>query len=138
MFWPVVCLCRTTGTSFIDKISTIHYTPSVKLSMSVPAFRNSRSRVRRRRSHHSLKKQTVAVCPKCETPILPHRACKSCGYYNGRQLTSGMEAVKATLDKEVKKAAPKKEKAEKPAEEKKAVKKTAKKAPKKTAEKKAE
>ncbi|PIX62558.1 50S ribosomal protein L32 [Candidatus Uhrbacteria bacterium CG_4_9_14_0_2_um_filter_41_50] len=67
--------------------------------MSVPAFRNSRSRVRRRRSHHALTKTAVAECPKCSDPILPHHACKSCGSYRGRQVKGGMEAVEKTLAK---------------------------------------
>ena len=26
-------------------------------------------------------------CPKCQEPILPHRACPSCGTYKGAQVT---------------------------------------------------
>ena len=26
------------------------------------------------------------VCPKCGEPVMPHRACKACGTYNGRQV----------------------------------------------------
>ncbi|MCH8049176.1 50S ribosomal protein L32 [Patescibacteria group bacterium] len=67
--------------------------------MSVPAFRNSRSRVRRRRSHHALKAKDTSACPKCEAPILPHRACLACGYYNGRQVIGVQEAVEKKLQK---------------------------------------
>ena len=28
----------------------------------------------------------VVACPKCGEPRLPHRACKACGYYNGREV----------------------------------------------------
>lgn len=73
--------------------------------MSVPAFRNSRSRVRRRRSHHALKKTDVAVCPNCKAPALPHITCKVCGQYKGRQVVGGMEKVEKTLEKKTAKAA---------------------------------
>jgi len=69
--------------------------------MSVPSFRNSRSKVRRRRSHHALSKTQVNVCAKCRAAILPHHACKACGNYNNRQVAKTVEAV---LDKKVGKA----------------------------------
>lgn len=28
----------------------------------------------------------VVACPKCGEFCLPHRACKACGFYNGRQV----------------------------------------------------
>lgn len=81
--------------------------------MSVPAFRNSKSRVRRRRAHHALKRAGVAACPKCQAPTLPHRACTSCGYYNGRQVLGSAPAPEAKPKKkaEAKKEAPAKEEA---------------------------
>jgi large subunit ribosomal protein L32 len=41
--------------------------------------------VNQRRSHFALKKMTLAVCPQCKHTILPHTACKNCGYYKGRE-----------------------------------------------------
>lgn len=79
--------------------------------MSVPAFRNSKSRVRRRRAHHALKAKGTATCPKCQSPVLPHRACSSCGYYNGRQVTAAKAAPVAAPAAPEKKAQ-KKEKAQ--------------------------
>ena len=87
--------------------------------MPLPSFRNSRSRVRRRRSHHALKQTGSVDCANCGTPILPHRACKSCGFYKGRNVKGASlekaekviaKAVKTTegAEKEVKKAASKK------------------------------
>lgn len=81
--------------------------------MPLPAFRNSRSKVRRRRSHHALKPVTINVCKACGADILPHRACKACGAYNGRKVKGGMEAVEKTLAKETKAKAKKAVKAEK-------------------------
>lgn len=77
--------------------------------MSVPSFRNSRSKVRRRRLHHTLKPVQVAKCAKCGATIQPHHACAACGNYNDRQV---VETVEQVLDK----VAPKKE--EKPVEKK--------------------
>lgn len=77
--------------------------------MSVPAFRNSRSRVRRRRSHHALKKIQVDTCAKCDAAIQPHRACQSCGHYNGRQVIS----MEQEIDKVLKEKKPKAKKSEK-------------------------
>lgn len=71
--------------------------------MPLPSFRSSRSKVRRRRSHHALKPQTVAVCPKCEAILLPHRACKKCGAYGDRSIAKvGMAEVKKAIAKTTK------------------------------------
>jgi len=78
--------------------------------MSVPAFKNSKAKVRRRRSHHALKKVDISVCPNCKAPALPHIVCKGCGQYKGRQVIGGMDAVEKTLEKKVVKKAVKEEK----------------------------
>jgi len=72
--------------------------------MPLPSFRNSRSKVRRRRSHHALKAVTTTACPKCETILLPHRACKKCGWYKDRSVKKGLDEVKKAIKKTVKKA----------------------------------
>lgn len=94
--------------------------------MSVPAFKNAKAKVRRRRSHHALKKVQSSTCVKCSAPIISHRACAACGYYNGRQAVKAKESLvqKAETNKEEKKTVKKGEKAE--------AKKTAKKQTKKT------
>ncbi len=76
--------------------------------MPLPSFRSSRSKVRRRRSHHALKPQQVAVCAKCEAILLQHRACKNCGAYGDRTVAKqGAAAVKKAVAKAVKAKAPK-------------------------------
>lgn len=71
--------------------------------MPLPSFRSSRSKVRRRRSHHALKPQTVAICAKCEAILLPHRACKKCGAYGDRSVAKvGMAEVKKAIAKTTK------------------------------------
>ncbi|MBI3186183.1 MAG: 50S ribosomal protein L32 [Myxococcales bacterium] len=56
--------------------------------MGVPKKRKSKMRRNRRRAANSNLREAVQVteCPKCREPILPHRACKSCGYYGGREV----------------------------------------------------
>lgn len=52
--------------------------------MAVPKRRKSRARVRTRQQQWRAAKITSTECPQCAATILPHRACDSCGYYNGR------------------------------------------------------
>jgi large subunit ribosomal protein L32 len=90
--------------------------------MPLPSFRNSRSKVRRRRSHHALKPISVATCPKCEAILLPHRACKKCGAYADRTVAKGMDEVKKVIKKTaakkaVAKKAPAKKTSSKPGHE---------------------
>jgi len=42
---------------------------------------HSKSKVGRRRSQLALSKPSLAVCPQCKGPTLPHRACPQCGVY---------------------------------------------------------
>lgn len=46
-------------------------------------MRRNRSQTAKRRSHHALEGAHLSVC-ECGAPKLPHRACPSCGKYNGR------------------------------------------------------
>ena len=85
--------------------------------MPLPSFRNSRSKVRRRRSHHALKAVSVATCPKCEAILLPHRACKQCGAYGDRSVAKGMAEVKKAIKKTVAKKAVAKKTSTKPGHE---------------------
>ncbi len=52
--------------------------------MGLPGHRRTSSHKRRRASHFALAKSVSGVCDKCKQPILPHRACKTCGFYKGR------------------------------------------------------
>jgi large subunit ribosomal protein L32 len=77
--------------------------------MSVPSFRNSKSKVRRRRSHHGVTAQTIATCKKCEAPIRQHTACASCGTYGDRNVGGSKQAVEKVIEKKVVKKTAKKE-----------------------------
>lgn len=55
--------------------------------MAVPKRRTSKSRRdKRRASSYRLNKATIAECPQCHEPKLPHRVCRSCGYYNNKSV----------------------------------------------------
>ncbi len=54
--------------------------------MAVPKKKMSRSRTRQRKSQWKAQRPTMATCPRCKSPKLPHRVCKECGTYNGREV----------------------------------------------------
>lgn len=56
--------------------------------MAVPKRRMSRSRQGSRRAHHHLTPIQIQYCTKCEQPVLPHKVCASCGYYQGREIVA--------------------------------------------------
>lgn len=57
--------------------------------MAVPKCKVSKARRDRRRgSNWKLSAPGVVACPKCGAMVLPHRACKECGSYNGRQVVA--------------------------------------------------
>lgn len=55
--------------------------------MAVPKRKTSKARRDKRRSAHwKLDTPNIVECPKCGAYRLPHRACKACGTYNGREV----------------------------------------------------
>jgi large subunit ribosomal protein L32 len=55
--------------------------------MAVPKSKVSKARRDTRRSHHwKLATPGLSKCQKCGELRLPHRACKACGTYNGREV----------------------------------------------------
>ena len=55
--------------------------------MAVPKGKVSRQRRDKRRSSTwKLAVPNLVKCPNCGAFVLPHRACKACGKYNGRQV----------------------------------------------------
>ncbi len=67
--------------------------------MPSPKQRHTKSRRNRRRSHLAIKKRKLSFCKKCGEPILAHRICSFCGFYNGREVID----VFARLEKKEKK-----------------------------------
>ncbi len=55
--------------------------------MAVPKRKVSKARRDKRRSSHwKLSAPSIVACPNCGAYHLPHRACKVCGKYNGREV----------------------------------------------------
>lgn len=54
--------------------------------MAVPKKKMSRSRTRRRKAQWKVSSPTLGKCAKCGAMHVPHRMCKECGSYNGREL----------------------------------------------------
>jgi len=62
--------------------------------MAVPKRKVSKQRRDLRRSSHwKLDAPVIVACSKCGAYHVPHRVCKSCGFYNGREVIK-MEAAK--------------------------------------------
>lgn len=47
--------------------------------------------------HLFIKVPALALCPKCGKPILPHHACKACGFYKGEEV---LDVLKKLTKKE--------------------------------------
>ena len=62
-------------------------------------MRHTKSQRNRTRSHHALKAGNFGACSHCAQPIISHRICQNCGYYDGRQVID----VLAALDKKQRK-----------------------------------
>jgi large subunit ribosomal protein L32 len=69
--------------------------------MGLPGHRRTSSHKRRRASHFALKRMQIFTCPRCKKPVLPHMACRFCGFYAGRQV---LPAAQAEAGKALKKA----------------------------------
>lgn len=52
--------------------------------MAVPKRKTSKSRRDKRRTHWKTAAPGLSICPQCNEPKLPHRACPNCGTYKGR------------------------------------------------------
>ena len=52
--------------------------------MALPKGKISKSRRDKRRANWKLALPGLVLCPKCHEPKLPHRVCRSCGYYKDR------------------------------------------------------
>ncbi len=55
--------------------------------MAVPKRKTSKSKTASRKAQNMKKPiSRASSCSQCGAPALPHHACTSCGYYNGRQV----------------------------------------------------
>jgi large subunit ribosomal protein L32 len=56
--------------------------------MPVPKRKRSRARRDSRFANKGLKVKSFAGCAQCSEPILPHQACKNCGFYKGKKVVA--------------------------------------------------
>ncbi|MBR3249619.1 MAG: 50S ribosomal protein L32 [Clostridia bacterium] len=63
--------------------------------MAQPKRRWSKARTHKRRSTWKLEEATLGTCPRCHEPIMPHRVCSNCGYYNGKEIVAKKENEEA-------------------------------------------
>ena len=54
--------------------------------MGVPRAHSTRGQKDRRRSHLALDKLGLPLCSHCRKPKMPHRVCKSCGFYDNKEV----------------------------------------------------
>jgi len=66
--------------------------------MANPKWKTSKSKTRKRRSHHALRAQGLSNCKNCGEIHLPHTACPSCGHYDGRQVIEPKASSVASAD----------------------------------------
>ena len=63
--------------------------------MAVPKGKVSKARRDKRRSSHwKLKTPGIIACPNCGAYHLPHRVCRACGQYKGREVLTVSEGKK--------------------------------------------
>ncbi len=54
--------------------------------MAQPKRRISKSKKQMRIRSHTRAYPEPSLCQECGSPVLPHRVCRSCGNYKGRQV----------------------------------------------------
>ena len=63
--------------------------------MAQPKRRWSKARTHKKRATWKKEKPTLSTCPRCHEPIMPHRVCKNCGYYDGNEIVAKKETENA-------------------------------------------
>jgi len=53
--------------------------------MAVPKRRVSKTRKRLRRTHYKISDVNLTKCKQCGALIKPHRVCRECGTYKGKE-----------------------------------------------------
>jgi large subunit ribosomal protein L32 len=65
--------------------------------------KHTKAKCARGRSHMALKDASIAKCPKCGTPCYPHRVCKNCGFYKGKEFINVLAKLSKREQKKKKK-----------------------------------
>lgn len=63
--------------------------------MAQPKRRWSKARTHSKRSTWKKGRPNFSTCPNCQEPIMPHKVCSNCGYYNGKQVVEKKEKEEA-------------------------------------------
>ena len=53
---------------------------------AVPKKKRSKGRQGKNSAHFHITAPSLSECPQCHSAKLPHRVCRNCGYYNGREV----------------------------------------------------
>ena len=59
---------------------------------AVPFRKVSKTSGRMRRTHYKISENATTKCPKCGEIVRPHRVCKACGTYKGKEVITKKEA----------------------------------------------
>lgn len=70
--------------------------------MPVPKRKRSRTRRDKRFANKGMKVQAITQCNNCQSPLVPHIVCSTCGYYKG------VKVIVSKLDRAIKRAQAKK------------------------------
>lgn len=54
--------------------------------MAVPFRKTSKAAKNKRRSHLKIGDVSLVSCANCGVMIKPHRVCKECGFYKGKEV----------------------------------------------------
>ena len=60
--------------------------------MAQPKRRWSKQRTHTKRSTWKLEAPNITTCKHCGEPVLPHRLCENCGYYDGKEIIAKKDA----------------------------------------------
>ena len=53
-----------------------------------PKNKSSKARRDKRRANWKMSVPCLAKCPTCGELVMPHRVCKNCGYYDGKEVVA--------------------------------------------------
>ena len=59
--------------------------------MAVPKGKVSKARRNKRRANWKLSVPNMVKCPQCGEFKMPHKVCKFCGYYKGKEVIKKVE-----------------------------------------------
>ncbi len=54
--------------------------------MALPKRKTSKARKRSRAANWKITAVGLSECPKCHEPVMSHKVCSNCGYYDGKQV----------------------------------------------------